>query len=87
MEPNNPTEALEGKNITVRWDYSLTGDTVDRVQWFDMKNTEAIGKLSSKGPTRFKIDGNEKATLMIFNVTRRDTGEYKCQVDLQQSNK
>ena len=59
-----------------------------------MKNTEAIGKLSSKGPvvfpdytTRFKIDGNEKATLMIFNVTRRDTGEYKCQVDLQQSNK
>ena len=58
----------------------------------DTKNTEAIGKLTSNLPvvypdytTRFKIDMNEKATLIIFNVTRRDTAEYTCEVDLQQS--
>ena len=67
LEPNNPTEAVEGENITLRWDYSQIGDTVDLIQWLDMKNTEAIGKLTSNGPvvyphytTRFKIDANEK---------------------------
>ena len=96
LQPNSPTEAVEGANITLRWDYNLTGDTVDRVQWINVKNAKAkgIGKLTSNGPvvypdfiTRFKIDANEKATLMILNVARRDTGEYQCEVDLQRSNK
>ena len=94
MEPNNLTEAVEGDNITLRWDYNLTGDTIDRVQWRDVKNSEAIGKLSSSGPvvypdyiTRFMIDANEKATLKIFNVTRTDTGEYKCEVDVKLSDR
>ena len=92
LEPNNPSEAVEGDNITLKWDYNLTGDTIDRVQWRDVKNSEAIGKLSSSGPvvypdyiTRFKIDENEKATLMIFDVKRRDTGKYKCEVDVKLS--
>ena len=86
MKPNNQTEALEGENITLRWDYNLTGDTLDRVQW--RQEGTPIGKLTSNGPvvytdykTRFKIDANEKATLMIFDVTRRDKGEYKCEVE------
>ena len=92
MEPNNPTEAVEGENITLQWDYNLTGDTLDRVQW--RQEGIPVGKLTSNGllvfpdyKTRFKIDANEKATLMIFNVTRRDRGKYVCQVESNQGDK
>ena len=82
MELNNPIEAVEGENITLRWDYSLIGGTVDRVQWLDMKNTEAIGKLTSNGPvmysdytTRFKIDANDADDLQCYKKRHR---EYTC---------
>ena len=87
QEPNNLTETVEGENITLRWDYNLTGDTVFQVLWIDKKNMETIGRLSSNNPvvfdgyeTRFKINANEKATLIILHVTRNDTGEYGCEV-------
>ena len=90
QEPNNPTEAAEGENITLRWDYNLTGDTVFLVHWIDKKSVKNIGRLSSNNPvvfddykTRFKINANDKATLIIFNVTRNDTGEYGCEVQTQ----
>ena len=92
LEPNNPTEAVEGENITLRWDYNLTGDTLDRVQW--RQEDTPVGKLTSNGPvvfsgykTRFKIDANEKATLMIFSVARSDKGKYVCQVESNQGDK
>ena len=87
QEPNNPTEVVEGENITLRWDYNLTGDTVYQVQWIDKKNVESIGRLSSNIPvvfdgyeTHFAINANEKATLIILHVTRNDTGQYGCEV-------
>ena len=90
QEPNSPTEAVEGENITLRWDYNLTGDTVFLVQWIDKKSVKNIGRLSSNNPvvfddykTRFKINANDKATLIILYVTRNDTGEYGCEVQTQ----
>ena len=90
QEPNNRTEAVEGENITLRWDYNLTGDTVFLVLWFDKKSVKSIGRLSSNNPVvfdgykpRFKINTNEKATLSILHVTRTDTGEYGCEVQTQ----
>ena len=87
QEPINPTE-VEGKNITLRWDFNLTGDTVDQVEWTDEKNGKSIARLSSgvikiftAYKERFKVIASEKATLMIFNLTRTDTGGYKCIVE------
>ena len=91
QEPNNLTEVVEGENnITLMWDYNLTGDSVFQVQWFDKKRGKTIGRLSSNNPVvfedykpRFKINADEKATLIILNVTRDDTGEYRCEVQTQ----
>ena len=58
------------------------------MQWSDSKNGKTIGRLSSgvikiftAYKERFKINASEKATLMIFNVTRTDTGGYECKVE------
>ena len=90
QEPNSPTEVVEDKSITLRWDYNLTGDTVFQVQWIDKKSVKNIGRLSSNNPVvfddykpRFKINATDKATLIILNVTRNDTGEYGCEVQTQ----
>ena len=87
QEPINSTEA-EGKNITLRWEYNLTGDTIDQVLWNDEKNGKSIARLTSgvikmfaAYKERFKVNASEKATLMIFNLTRTDTGEYGCKVE------
>ena len=58
------------------------------MEWTDKKNGKTIGRLSSgvikmftAYKERFKVIASEKATLMIFNLTRTDTGGYECKVE------
>ena len=95
-EPNNTTEVLEGRNVTLRWDYNLDGSTLRVVEWTARTTGQRIGEIRpSASPlvfpsfrARFKISETEtEATLTIINVTESDTGEYSCRVqtqDLQQ---
>ena len=93
-EPNNPTEAVEGHNTTLSWDYNLDSGKLRSVKWLD-KAWYTIGEIwPTSNPLvfikfrpRFKISEIEQATLIIINVTRADMGRYTCQVmtkDLRQ---
>ena len=40
-----------------------------------------VVKMFTAYKERFKVNASEKATLMIFNLRRTDTGEYECKVE------
>ena len=91
-EPSNTTEAVEGRNATLRWDYNLDGGTLRVVEWTDRTTGQIIGDIRPpSGPVvfpnfrpRFKISETEtEATLTIINVTESDAGEYSCRVQTQ----
>ena len=81
---------MEGGNISLRWNYDLGGGKFLIVQWrqFDGMNSQVIGRrVMSRRPevldtfkSRFKINVNENATLIIINVRRTDTRKYRCEV-------
>lgn len=72
--------------MTLRWDYNLSsGRSLREVGW--KREGATVAELEPSGPfvyknfrPRFKINDNEKATLVILNVTRGDTGDYTCLV-------
>ena len=91
QEPTKPTEVVEGKDIALKWDYNLTGDTFSALEWIYTRTAKTIGRrnspsgkplLSSSFP-RFNISETEKATLIITNVNRTDTAKYSCKLTAQ----
>ena len=92
-EPDNPTEAVEGENVTLRWDYNLDGGTFYQVQWERVDGSVRFvgSRVLANNPVvfaafqpRFQISESEEATLIISNVNRTDTGKYKCQFQIQE---
>lgn len=60
--------------------------TLREVEW--NKEGARVAELEPSGPfvyknfrPRFKVNDNEKATLIILDVTRGDTGDYTCVVN------
>ena len=92
QEPTNPTEAVEGTDTALKWDYNLDGETFTSLEWF-YKAAATIGQRSSPSSKpqmnplfpRFNISETEKATLIISSVNRTDTAEYSCKVKSQQT--
>ena len=90
-EPKEPTEAVEGENATLRWDYNLGGLLFLLVKWYqilDGKETEIAKRVLANSPEIFynftgRLLITHKATLIITNVSRTDTGKYKCAVTPQ----
>ena len=91
QEPSNTTEVVGGRNATLRWDYNLDGGTLRVVEWTERTTGQSIGEIRPPSSPvvfpsfrpRFMI--SEKATLVIINVTRNDTGEYSCRAQTQDS--
>ena len=92
QEPSNTTEAVEGRNVTLRWDYNLDGSTLRVVEWTDRTTGQSIGEIRPPSSAlvftnfipRFNINKTEtEATLMIINVTESDAEEYSCRVQTQ----
>ena len=93
QEPNSPTRAAEGENAKLTWDYDLGGVAIASVEWNQILdgnlNEKEIGKIISGDmpqvfdgfKARFNI--TDKATLIITNVLRTDTGKYECKVTPQ----
>ena len=91
QEPKQPTEAVEGENATLRWDYDLGGATFLLVKWHQILdgNEKEIAKrilsnnLQLFGNFTARFNVTDKATLIITNVLRTDTGKYECTVTPQ----
>ena len=62
-------KAAEGGKIALRWDYDLEGQTLDEIEWVDMRKF-APPRKPSVNPEfpRFNVSNTEKATLYIFPV-------------------
>ena len=74
-------------NAALIWNFTLSGDTVLRVQM--SLGINQIGERDSSGAVlfdannfkqRFHIPADEPATLIILNVTEAEEGEYTCGV-------
>ena len=88
-EPSDPTEALEGTDVSLDWDYDLQGATLRRLEWSDHDANKAIAEWDKSSEplifaafqSRFSVDTNKKAALVIRNVNQTNNGRYSC--DLQ----
>ena len=90
-EPNNPTEAEEGTDRELKWDYDLEGATFRSLEWIYVKTSSTIADRDSPsskpfmyaGFPRFNVSETERATLIITNVNRSDEAEYSCKLTVQ----
>ena len=91
-EPSDPTEAREGTDVSLDWDYDLQGVPFRQLIWSDWSDSDADKTIAewdkSSRPlifadfqSRFDVDENKKATLVIRNVNQTNNGRYSC--DLQ----
>ena len=71
----------------MEWDFTLSGESLDRVTWNRGVN-ERIGSKASSGAVtlfsafqgQFNISPNDRATLIIYNTTAADGEEIRCSV-------
>ena len=90
-EPNNPTEAEEGTDVSLKWDYDLEGATFRSLEWIYIKTGSTIADRDSPSSkpfmyaafSRFNVSETERATLIITNVNRTDTVKYSCKLTVQ----
>ena len=88
QQPKEPTEAEERGNATLRWDYDLGGSRFFSAKWhriLDGKEIQIATQILANNPNIFdnftaRFSITDKATLIITNVSRTDTGKYKCSV-------
>ena len=71
----------------MEWDFTLSGESLDRVTWNRGANDRIGNKASSGAVTvfpafqgQFNISPNNRATLIIYNTTAADGEEIKCTV-------
>ena len=90
-EPNNATEAEEGTDVSLKWDYDLEGATFRSLEWIYIKTGSTIGDRDSPsskpfvyaGFPRFDISEMERATLIITNMNRTDAAKYSCKLTVR----
>ena len=90
-KPSDPSFAVEGRNFTLKWTYTLDG-MVHISQFFNINSggIELIGKRRGPGhittgpkyQARFRIEATDtQAELKIFAVQRSDQSTYQINVD------
>lgn len=82
-------QVLDGPGeVHLKWEYTLTDETVDRVMW--RKDGLPIARklssgvviiLSSNFQEHFNISRTEQATLIIYNVSLADGAVFRCTVE------
>ena len=74
--------------VHLKWEYTLTGETLDRVLW--EKDDVQIGRKSSSGVViilssdfeeHFNVSRTEQATLIIYNASQADGTVFRCTVE------
>lgn len=73
----------------MKWNFTLSGETLDRVIW--EVNGNRIGRKTSSGTVviddvgnfreHFDISRSDPATLIIYNVTEADEEVFACKVE------
>ena len=74
------------------WDYSLSGETLDKVFWEIRRKEDSSGtRIGIKRPSgfvsisnfleHFNISSSDPATLIIYDVTEADEALFSCKVE------
>lgn len=74
--------------VHLKWEYTLTSETLDRVKW-EKDGVQIARKLSSgvviillsNFQEHFNISRTEQATLIIYNVSQADGAVFRCIVE------
>ena len=76
------------------WDYSLSGETLDRVFWEISRSRIGIKRASGSVTIsntanfleHFNISSSDPATLIIYDVTEADEAVFSCKVENSNGN-